>query len=381
MWSRRRHIAPPLPPYSLRRTPLIEGDMAHPVPAPAPVRLTSLSHGAGCACKLGSAELAEVLRHLPVVDDARVLVDAATRDDAAIYQLSPDRALVATLDFFTPILDDPAAWGAVAAANAMSDVYAMGGRPLFALNIVGWPRDTLPFEVLGEVLRGAAQVARKGGCPILGGHSIDDAEPKFGMAVIGEVNPGEMFTNAGGCAGDLLVLTKPLGTGVLSTALKRDALLETGMMEAVASMTTLNDGAARAAREAGISAATDVTGFGLIGHLTHIVSASGLAAELFVDELPVLPHVRNLVGRGFIPGGTRRNLAAATAVTWDPALSDADRIICCDAQTSGGLLLAVPPENHDALLAALRREGTPACATVGRLVAGERGTIHVARAA
>ena len=354
--------------------------MAQPVSTPAPVRLTSLSHGAGCACKLGSAELAEVLRHLPAVDDASVLVDAATRDDAAVYRIAPDRALVATLDFFTPILDDPASWGAVAAANALSDVYAMGGRPLFALNIVAWPRDTLPFEILGRVLAGASDVARRGGCLILGGHSIDDAEPKFGMAVIGEVHPDQMFTNAGGCAGDLLVLTKPLGTGILSTALKRDALLETGMSDAVASMTTLKDGAARAAREAGISAATDVTGFGLLGHLTHVVNASGVAAELYFDQIPILPHVRNLVSRGFIPGGTRRNLAAATNVTWDESLTDADRCICADAQTSGGLLLAVPAENHDALVAALRREGTPAVATIGRLVAGQTGAIHVKRA-
>jgi selenium donor protein len=353
--------------------------MATPLSIPAPVRLTSLSHGAGCACKLGSAELAEVLRHLPAVDDARVLVDAATRDDAAVYRIAPDRALVATLDFFTPILDNPVSWGAVAAANAMSDVYAMGGQPLFALNIVAWPRDTVPFEVLGEVLRGASEVARRAGCLMLGGHSIDDAEPKFGMAVIGEVHPDRMFTNAGGCAGDMLVLTKPLGTGILSTALKRDALLETGMTEAVHSMTTLNGGAARAAREAGISAATDVTGFGLIGHLTHIVNASGLAAELWFDELPILPHVRNLVGRGFVPGGTRRNLEAATNVTWDDSLTDADRAICADAQTSGGLLLAVPVENHGALLEALRREGTPVAVTIGRLVAGSTGAIRVQR--
>lgn len=348
---------------------------------PAPVRLTSLSHGAGCACKLGSSELAEVLRYLPAVDDANVLVDAATRDDAAVYRIAKDRALVATLDFFTPILDDPASWGAVAAANALSDIYAMGGKPLFALNIVAWPRETLPFAILGEVLRGAGDVARRAGCLVLGGHSIDDAEPKFGMAVIGEVHPDRMFTNAGGCAGDLLVLTKPLGTGILSTALKRDALLESGMADAVASMITLNDGAARAAAEVGVSAATDVTGFGLLGHLSHILNASGLAAELTFDALPILPHARNLVTRGFVPGGTRRNLEAATNVTWDPALADADRYLCADAQTSGGLLLAVPPENHAALIAALHREATPAAATIGRLVAGATGAIRMRRSA
>ncbi len=355
--------------------------MAEAVSRPSAVRLTSLSHGGGCACKLGSADLAEVLSHLPLVDDGNVLVDAATRDDAAIYRIAPDRALVATLDFFTPILDDAASWGAVAAANALSDVYAMGGRPLFALNIVAWPRETLPFSLLGEVLRGASDVARRANCLVLGGHSIDDAEPKFGMAVIGEVHPDRMFTNAGGCAGDMLVLTKALGTGILSTAVKRDALLESGMSEAIASMITLNDGAARAASEAGISAATDVTGFGLIGHLSHILNASRLAAELWVDQLPVLPLARKLVGRGFVPGGTRRNLEAATKVTWEDSVAEADRLLCADAQTSGGLLLAVPPENHAALIAALGREGTPAAATIGRLVAGDAGQIQVRQTA
>src|SRR5688500_1660372 len=191
------------------------------------IRLTAFSHGAGCACKLGPGELSEVLHHLPGVVDSRVLVDAATRDDAAVYRLSADRALVATVDFFTPIVDDPAAWGAIAAANALSDVYAMGGRPLFALNLVSWPRGTVPFEVLGEVFRGAAEVTARAGCLMLGGHSIDDPEPKFGLCVIGEVHPDRMFTNAGARPGDLLVLTKPLGTGILTTALKRD-LVEIG---------------------------------------------------------------------------------------------------------------------------------------------------------
>ncbi len=356
--------------------------MATPVTDTAPaVRLTSLSHGGGCACKLSSAELAQVLRHLPAIEHANVLVDAATRDDAAVYLIAPDRALVATLDFFTPILDDPAAWGAVAAANALSDVYAMGGTPLFALNIVAWPRTALPFEMLGEVLRGASEVAQRAHCLMLGGHSIDDAEPKFGMVIIGEVHPDQMLTNAGASAGDILVLTKPLGTGILSTALKRDALLESGMREAVASMTTLNDGAARAALRIGVSAATDVTGFGLIGHLSHILEASGVAAELSFDALPLLPHAAKLASRGFISGGTRRNLEAATKVTWDADLTESERLLCTDAQTSGGLLLAVPAEHHAALVAALREEQVPAVATIGRLVAGERGAIHVQRAA
>jgi selenide, water dikinase len=293
--------------------------------------------------------------------------------------MSPDRALVATVDFFTPIVDDPAAWGGIAVANAMSDIYAMGATPLFGLNLVGWPRERLPFEVLGEVLQGAAEVARRAGCLVLGGHSIDSVEPTFGMAVIGEVHPDRMLTNAGACAGDRLVLTKSLGSGILATALKRDALLETGMAEAIRSMTTLNDGAARAALRIGVSAATDVTGFGLIGHLTGMLEASKVAAEIAFERLPILPHARNLASRGVIPGGTQRNLDAAEQVDWAPDLTPADRYLCVDAQTSGGLLLAVPAENEASLLAALREERTPVAEVIGRVVRGNPGSIRVTR--
>jgi selenide,water dikinase len=293
--------------------------------------------------------------------------------------LSPDRALVATVDFFTPIVDNPAAWGAIAVANALSDIYAMGATPLFGLNLVGWPTERAPFEMLAEVLRGGLEVAERARCLVLGGHSIDSVEPLFGMVVIGEVHPDRMLTNAGACAGDILVLTKPLGTGILATALKRDALLEGGMADAVRSMTTLNDGAARAAQRVGVSAATDVTGFGLLGHLGTMLEASRVAGEISFDALPILPHARNLAGRGVVPGGTERNLAAAERVEWDPDLSAADRYLCVDAQTSGGLLLAVPRENEAALLAALREEQTPAAAVIGRVVAGVPGHIRVAR--
>jgi len=296
-----------------------------------------------------------------------------------VFLLSPERALVATVDFFTPIVDDPAAWGAIAVANALSDIYAMGATPLFGLNLVGWPRDRLPFDMLGELLRGATEVAQRAGCLILGGHSIDAVEPTFGMAVIGEVHPDHMLTNAGACAGDRLVLTKPLGTGILATALKRDALLETGMAEAVRSMTVLNDGASRAALRVGVSAATDVTGFGLVGHLTSMLEASKVAAEIGFDALPILAHARNLASRGVVPGGTERNLEAAEKVEWGADLGTTDRYLCVDAQTSGGLLLAVPAENETALLAALREEHTPAAAVIGSVVAGKPGHIRVTR--
>jgi selenide,water dikinase len=307
-------------------------------------------------------------------------VDAGTHDDAAVFKLSDDRALVATTDFFTPIVDDPRDWGAIAAANALSDIYAMGGTPLFALNLVGWPRTGLPFELLGEVMDGAAEVAREAGCLLVGGHSVDDAEPKFGLAVIGEVHPDRLLTNATAKPGDVLVLTKPLGTGILTTALKGDRLNDAAIAPAVRMMRTLNAGAARAALANGVRAATDVTGFGLLGHLGNLLRSSGLAAQVNADSLPVLDGALGLAEEGIIPGGTARNLEAANETTdWDPSVSQAQRLICTDAQTSGGLLLAVAPERLDALLATLRAEHTPAQAVIGRLLAGEPGTIHVDR--
>jgi selenide, water dikinase len=341
------------------------------------IRLTSLSHAAGCGCKLGSKDLGLVLRHLPAVIDANVLVDAATRDDAAVYRLSADRALVATVDFFTPIVDNPADWGAITAANALSDVYAMGGRPLFALNLVGWPRDRVPFEVLGEVFRGAAQVTASAGCLMLGGHSIDDPEPKFGLCVIGEVHPDRMFTNAAAHPGDLLVLTKPLGTGILTTALKRDMVTEAGLAEAVRSMTTLNDGAARAAQTAGVRCATDITGFGLLGHLGNILAASGVGARIDSARLPLLDGALRLAAAGAVSGGTRRNLEAAR-VEWADDVGEAERLLSVDAQTSGGLLLAVRPERLADLLTALEAESTPARAVIGEILP-EAGVLRVVR--
>lgn len=341
------------------------------------IRLTSLSHGAGCACKLGSADLAQVLRHIPQVRDTALLVDASTRDDAAVYRLSADRALVATVDFFTPIVDDAAAWGAIAAANALSDVYAMGGTPLLALNVTAWPRETLPLELLGEVLGGAAAVCREAGCLVAGGHTVDDPEPKFGMAVIGDVHPDRMLTNARARAGDLLVLTKPLGTGILTTAFKRDLCDASALETASASMRALNAGAARAAVRVGVHAATDVTGFGLLGHLHNMLMASGLGAEIRAGALPVFPGVRELIDRGAVAGGTRRNLEARRDVEWEAKVSEADRILCADAQTSGGLLLAVAEGEAGELQRQLRAEGTLEWAIVGRCVAGTPGAIRV----
>jgi len=315
---------------------------------------------------------------VPVATDPRILVDASTRDDAAVFQVAPDRALVATVDFFTPIVDDAYDFGRIAAANALSDVYAMGATPLFALNLVGWPRDTLPFELLGEVLRGGSDVAQAAGAFILGGHSVDDPEPKYGMVVIGETHPDRLVTNAGARPGDVLVLTKPIGTGIITTALKRDLVGVDALRTAVESMATLNAGAARAMLATGVHAATDITGFGLLGHLGNLLRASGVAAELTLADVPVLPGAREMLARGAVPGGTKRNLESVlAAVRFGPTLSDDDRILLADAQTSGGLVIAVAPERAEGLLAALRGERTPAAAVIGRITAGEAGTVSV----
>ena len=315
---------------------------------------------------------------MPTLTDPRILVDASTRDDAAVYQLTPDRALVATVDFFTPIVDDAYDFGRIAAANAFSDVYAMGGTPLLALNLVGWPRDKLPYELLGDVLRGGADIAREAGAFVLGGHSVDDPEPKYGMVAIGEVHPDRIVTLARAQAGDALVLTKPIGTGVLTTALKRDLLTAADLVPAVKSMATLNAGAARAMLATGVHAATDVTGFGLIGHLHNMLAASGVAAELDASAVPLLRRAAEVVERGAIPGGTKRNREALAAhVNFAAGVTETTRVLLFDAQTSGGLLIAVPPERADALIAALRREGTPAAARIGRLVAGRPGAIAI----
>ncbi len=306
------------------------------------------------------------------------MVEAASRDDAAVFLLSPDRALVATTDFFTPIVDDPATWGAIACANALSDVYAMGGTPLFALNLVGWPRDKLPFEVLGEVLEGSAAVAAEAGCLLVGGHSVDDPEPKYGLVVIGEVHPDRMMTTGGGQSGQALILTKPLGTGILTTARKRDLIADHDLREAIVSMRTLNRAAADVATGNGVRTATDVTGFGLLGHLSNIVNLSGLRAEIDFEAVPIMDGALSLAADGVAPGGTRRNLADLDGISWD-GITEAERLICGDAQTSGGLLLAVPPDVAGQVIADLQTAGTLAAAHIGTLVDGPPGTIHVRR--
>ena len=287
-----------------------------------------------------------------------------------MYRIAPGVALVQTVDFFTPIVDDPFDWGRIAAANALSDVYAMGGTPRTALAIVGWPRDELPLDLLGEVQLGSAVVLGEAGCTLIGGHSIDDREPKFGLAVTGLVNPDTMMTSGAARTGDRLVLTKPLGTGLISTAIKRERAAPEQVAAAVEVMSALNRGAAEAAMRHGVRAATDVTGFGLLGHLAEMLSASGVAARLDHRRVPLLPGVEDLAAAGVVSGGTSRNLTAARQHSRFGALPEVWQIMLADAQTSGGLLLAVSADRCDDLVTALGEAGTPAAAIIGEVVEG-----------
>ncbi len=344
------------------------------------VRLTAFSHGAGCACKLSPDDLRTVLglvQGFEPVADPNLLVGFDTADDAAVYRLRDDLAIVVTTDFFTPIVDDPFDWGRIAATNALSDVYAMGGTPLLALNLVAWPREGLPFEMLARVLDGGAAAARAAGCVIAGGHSIDDAEPKYGLAVVGTVDPARVLTNAGARSGDVLVLTKPIGLGVLSTAVKRDVATAAHVAAAIEVMTALNAPARDAALEVGVHAATDVTGFGLLGHLREMCVASGMSARIEPDAVPVIDGVRELLAAGMVAGGTQRNLAFVAPDVDFGLLSEAEQLLLADAQTSGGLLLAVAADRADALVAACRTHGTLAAAVIGELTTGPPGHILI----
>jgi selenide,water dikinase len=326
------------------------------------------------------AELTQVLRHVLPVEDPNVLVGHVTGDDAAVYRLSDDRALVVTADFFTPIVDDPYDFGRIAATNALSDIYAMGARPLFVLNLVGFPRQLLSEGLLEEIMRGGSDVTRAVGIPILGGHSIDDQEPKYGLVAVGEVDPRRMITNASARPGDVLVLTKPIGSGIIATAIKQSAAPAEVIATAVDVMATLNAAAADVMTDAGVSAGTDITGFGLLGHLRSLLRASGVAAELDASAVPLLPGARALAEAGHVPGGSRRNLSDLKAdLEFDTAVDEVTQLLLADAQTSGGLLVAVA---HEQVKDVLRRlEGaTPAAAVIGRITEGVPGKIRVSGA-
>ncbi len=310
------------------------------------------------------------MRNSPVTRHPDLLVGLETNDDAGVYVAPGGTALVQTVDFFTPVVDGPYDWGRITAANALSDVYAMGGTPLTALQLVGWPRDTLSFDLLEEVIAGGASVMESAGCTIVGGHSIDDPEPKYGFAVTGIVEPDRLVTNAGAQPGDALVLTKPLGTGIIATAIKRGTVDPDVERAAIEVMAQLNEGASRAMTSVGVNAATDVTGFGLLGHLAEMMDAAGVGAEVQVGAVPLIDGVVDLANRGLLPGGSKRNLKSiATKVDFGRVGSPL-REILADAQTSGGLLIAVHADRLDFLLAALQAERTEVSAVIGSVVSG-----------
>ena len=304
-----------------------------------------------------------------------LLVGASEADDAAVFRLDDERALVFTTDFFTPIVDDPGDWGRIAAANALSDVYAMGGRPILALNLTAWPGETVPLSVLADVLRGGASVAASAGCLVVGGHTIDDPEPKYGMAVVGLASPTRLFTIDAARPGDTLVLTKAIGTGVVATAHKRGAASDADLAAAVASMTSLNAAASEAALACGVVAATDVTGFSLLGHLHRMLRASGCSAVVAAGSVPLLPGALELTSAGYVSGGTRNNMAYLEPwATFSAEVPESVAVLLQDAQTSGGLLLAT--SSPDALVAELARRGGIA-AVIGRVAGGQAGHIEV----
>lgn len=315
--------------------------------------------------------MAQVLRHLKLDRHPDLLVGTETMDDAGVYRISDDLALVQTVDFFPPLVNDAYAFGRIAAANALSDVYAMGGQPLTALNIVGFPDKELPYEMLGDILRGGSDVAREAGCTIVGGHSVRDAEVKYGMAVTGRVHPQRIWTNAGARPGDVLVLTKPIGGGTLCTAVKNGKLPEEALAEAISVMATLNRSAAEAAAGTPVHACTDITGFGLVGHVFEMADGGDVTIELVAGSVPLLPRALDLARGGVLTraaAGTQRHLGARLDVS--AGVEEALAGLLMDAQTSGGLLFAVPEEQSAALLAELRRRGTPCAARVGRVLPG-----------
>jgi cysteine desulfurase len=341
------------------------------------IRLTLLSHGMGCGCKLRPQFLEKVLQSIPPINDPRVIIGTGSSDDAAVFLLNPEQAIVQTLDFFTPIVDDPYDFGAIAATNAISDIYAMGAKPLFALNIVAFPSAKLPVEILESILKGASDKALEAGICILGGHSIDDEEPKFGMAVTGWVHPGKVLANNKAQPGDCLVLTKPVGTGIISTAIRKELADDDTGEEAIQWMKTLNKVAAETIAGFPVNACTDVTGFGLMGHLSELTRGSGVEAEIFFSKVPFMRNLVNLVEKGAVSGGTRGNLKYYSEwIDWSPELNETQRLMLCDAQTSGGLLFSIPEEYAHAVLDALHDNGILVASLVGRIAKHGKGMIH-----
>jgi selenide,water dikinase len=319
-----------------------------------------------------------VLRQLTPFDDPNILIGPGTSDDVGAYRLNDETALVMTTDFFAPVVDDPYWFGAIAAANSLSDVYAKGVQPLIALNLVGFPAQTLPMDILAKILHGGAEKAREAGIAIIGGHSVDDPEPKYGLAVVGVCHPREIIYNSTARVGDVLVLTKPLGIGIITTGIKRGLVDAATEQEATLLMAMLNKTAARAMVEVGVHAATDITGYGLLGHLREVVTASGVGARVEASKVPVLPQTWELVEKKAVPGGSRNNHRfLAGFVSWSHEIPEAMQLVLCDAQTSGGLLISVAPDKADLLVEKLRGYGTPAAAVIGQIIEEPAGYIQV----
>jgi len=340
--------------------------------SPNPVRLTSLSHGGGCGCKIAPGVLSEILKNssgFPV--PAALLVGIETADDAAVYKLNDEQALIATTDFFMPIVDDPRDFGRIAATNAISDVYAMGGKPILALALVGMPINVLPLETIGAILKGGESVCAEAGIPIAGGHSIDSVEPIYGLVVLGLVHPSKIKRNAGARPGDQLILGKPLGVGILSAALKKDALEPAGYAQMIASTTKLNTPGIALAELPGVHALTDITGFGLAGHGLELARGARAGVRIDWSKVPLLPQVRELAGRGFVTGASGRNWDSYGAdVTLPAGFADVDRALLADPQTSGGLLVACAPDTVGDVLGIFRADGFAQAAVIGTVTAG-----------
>ena len=345
------------------------------VTPPAAPRLTSLSHGGGCGCKIAPGVLSEILRNssnLPGLNlPPQLLVGIETADDAAVYQLNDEQALIATTDFFMPIVDNPYDFGRIAATNAISDVYAMGGTPIMALGLVGMPINVLPLETIGDILRGGQDVCRDAGIPIAGGHTIDSVEPIYGLVVMGLVHPSRVKKNSGARAGDVLVLGKPLGIGILSAALKKDALDAPGYARMIAVTTQLNKPGIALAQMDGVHALTDITGFGLLGHGLELARGAKLKMQLQMDSIPLLPGVLDLASQGMVTGASGRNWASyGTEVSLPSGISPAHRALLSDPQTSGGLLVSCAPELADEVLACFHSQGFSEARVIGRMLEG-----------
>ncbi len=342
------------------------------------IKLTKFTQGLGCACKLRPQELEKILIDMPLWQDKNVLIDTQNSDDAAVYKINNETALVQTVDFFTPIVDDAYEFGAIAAANSLSDIYAMGAKPIFALNIVGFPSNRLPMNVLKNILKGASDKAKEAGISILGGHTIDDPEPKYGMVVSGIVSPEKTWQNASAQEGDAIILTKSIGTGILTTALKRGLLTDEVKDEIISSMSQLNKISAETISDYSVHACTDVTGFGLIGHLSEVSLASKIDVELFSDEVPFFAETESMAAAGVIPGGSANNLSYfAKHVVWEKDISETSKLMLSDAQTSGGLLLTVPQSEKNKVLEALHKAGIKNAKIVGNCLKKGKGKIFV----